>query len=266
MIPLPVPRCQVVLPTGLSSTVLGVIPTLAAGIVLLAALIKGSIGFGFPTLGTPLLSLVMDVKAAVVVLIIPNIVMDGIQFARRGAPLATVRRFALLLVFGAAGTVAGTRLLVALSSGAATVVLGAFIVAFVTLSATGVTPRVSRRWEPWLSPVAGLLAGIVGGITNVPGTPLVMYFHALGLSKHEFVSSVAFTFVVYKIIQLGAVSYYGLLTPDRVGTSLVLTLVALAGFGLGLMVQDRLEQRTFNRAVLVFLGVLGLWLVARSLR
>jgi uncharacterized membrane protein YfcA len=239
---------------------------LTAGVVLLAALIKGAIGFGFPTLGTPLLSLVMDVKAAVVVLILPNIVMDGLQFARRGAPGATVRRFAPLLVFGALGTVVGTRLLVALSSGAATLILGAFLVAFVTLNVTGVAPRVPRRWEPWLSPVAGLVAGIVGGITNVPGTPLVMYFHALGLGKHDFVSSVAFTFVVYKIIQLGAVCYYGLLTPSHLATSLPLIVVALGGFGLGLKVQDRLEQRVFNRVVLAFLAVLGLWLVARSLR
>jgi len=239
---------------------------LAAGVVLLAALVKGAIGFGSPTLGTPLLSLVMDVKAAVVVLIIPNIVMDGLQFARRGAPMATVRRFAVLLVFGALGTVAGTRLLVALSPRAATLVLGAFIVTFVTLNVSGVAPRVPRRWEPWLSPVAGLVAGIVGGLTNVPGTPLVIYFHALGLGKHEFVSSVAFTFVVYKIIQLGAISYFGLLTPSRIGAALLLTVVALASFALGLRVQDRLEQGTFNRAVLVFLAALGTWLVVRSLR
>ena len=237
---------------------------LGAGVVLLAALIKGAIGFGFPTLGTPLLSLVMDVKAAVVVLILPNIVMDGLQFLRRGAPIATVKRFALLLVFGAVGTVVGTRLLIALSSRTATLVLGAFILAFVALAVTGVAPRVAPRWEPVLSPVAGFVAGIVGGITNVPGTPLVMYFHALRLDKHEFVSSVAFTFVVYKIVQLGAVAYYGLLSTARIGISVGLTLVALLGFWLGLAVQDRLEQRTFNRAVLVFLGLLGLWLVWRS--
>jgi uncharacterized protein len=248
-----------------SSYALSVTPILAAGAVLLAAFIKGAIGFGFPTLGTPLLSLVLDVKAAVVVLIVPNIVMDGIQFARRGAPVATVRRFAVLLVFGAVGTVVGTRLLVALSSRTATLVLGAFILAFGALNVTGATPRVSPRWEAWLSPLAGLLAGIVGGLTNVPGTPLVLYFHALGLAKGEFVSSVAFTFVVYKIIQLGAVAYYGLLSPSLVGPSLVLTLIALAGFALGLKVQDRLEQRTFNRAVLGFLTVLGVWLVVRSL-
>jgi uncharacterized membrane protein YfcA len=51
-----------------------------------------------------------------------------------------------------------------------------------------------------------------------------------------------------------------------IGPSLVLTLVALAGFALGLKVQDRLEQRMFNRAVLGFLTALGVWLVARSLR
>src|SRR3989442_167585 len=134
---------------------------LAAAAVMAAAFVKGSIGFGFPVLGTPLLSLVLDVKAAVVILIVPNIVMDGLQFIRNGAPVATVRRFAVLLMFGAVGMVVGTRLLVAVSSRTAALVLGAF--------------------------------------------------------------------------------------------------------ALGLKVQDRLEQRTFNRALLGFLGLLGLWLVARNL-
>jgi len=239
---------------------------LATGVVLLSALVKGSIGFGFPTLGTPLLSLVMNVKAAVVVLIIPNIVMDSLQFIRLGAPMTTVRRFASLLLFGAVGTVVGTRLLVALSARAAALILGAFILSFVALAATGVTLRVPRTWELWTSPLAGLVAGIVGGITNVPGTPLVMYFHALGLTKQDFVSSVSFTFVVYKLIQLGAVVYYGLFTPSLLVPSFLVTLVAVVGFAVGLMVQDRLEQRTFSRLVLGFLAALGIWLVGRSLR
>jgi hypothetical protein len=133
---------------------------LAAGAVLAAALVKGAIGFGFPTLGTPLLSLLMDVKTAVVVLIVPNIAMDGIQFVRRGSPLAIVRRFAPLLVGGAVGTVVGTRLLMALSSRVALLVLGLFIVLFVALTAAGVTLRVSPRGERWASPLVGLLTGI----------------------------------------------------------------------------------------------------------
>jgi uncharacterized protein len=204
------------------------------------------------------------VKVAFVVLILPNIVMDSLQFVRRGAPLATVRRLAILLVCGGVGTVLGTRLLVGLSSRTTTLVLGGFICLFVALNVTRFTLRVPPRWERWLSPPVGLLAGVVGGITNTPGTPLVIYFYALGMAKHEFVGSIAFTFIVYKLVQLGAVARYGLLTWRLVGVSLLLTAVALTGFRVGLLVQDRLEQRTFNRAILVFLAALGVWLVFRS--
>src|SRR5437588_573330 len=79
--------------------------------VFVAGTVKGTAGLGFPTLATPLLSLAVDVKTAVVLLILPNIVMDGIQFARRGAPRETIRRLVPLLIGGAIGTVIGTRLL-----------------------------------------------------------------------------------------------------------------------------------------------------------
>ena len=237
-----------------------------AAVVLVAAFIKGAIGFGFPALGTPLLSLAVDVKTAVVLLILPNIVMDGIQFVRRGTPLATVRRFGLLLASGGVGMVLGTRVLTLLSPRAATLILGLFVLAFVILNATGLSPKVPAHWEPWLSPPAGFVAGVIGGVTNAPAPALVLYFHGIGLSKHDFISSVAFTFFFYKLVQLGAVTWYGLLPWSLLWVSMALTGVALAGFAVGLRVQDRLDQRTFTRAVLVFLAVLGAWLLIRGLR
>jgi uncharacterized membrane protein YfcA len=243
-----------------------VIPAIMAAVVLGAGFVKGAIGFGFPSLATPLLSLVTDVKTAVVVLILPNIVMDGIQFARRGAPLATVRRFGVLLVSGAAGVMVGTRVLTMLSPRAATFILGLFVVTFVLLSASGLAPKAPAHWERWLAGPAGFVAGVVGGVTNAPATPLVLYFHAIGLGKHDFVASVALTFFFYKAVQLGAVAWYGLLPWSLVWPSLGLIVAALIGFAVGLRLQDRLDQRMFNRAVLAFLGALGAWLLVRSLR
>ena len=208
----------------------------------------------------------LDVKAAVVALILPNIVMDGVQARRQRELRRTARRFAVLLLGGAVGTLVGTRLLVLLPSDVAMLILGLFVLAFVVLELVRVSPRVTPRWEPWLAAPVGVLTGILGGLTNVPGTPLVIYFYALRLDKPDFVRAVAFTFIVYKVVQLGAVSYYGLMTWSLFQLSLGLSVVALGGFALGLRVQDRLEQRVFNRAVLGFLGVLGLWLVLRALR
>jgi uncharacterized membrane protein YfcA len=238
-------------------------PLLAVAVAV-AAFVKGAIGFGFPTLGTPLLALFVDVKTAFLVLIVPNIVMDGIQFVRSGAGVAAVRRLLPLVATGAVGTVLGTHLLATLSARTVTLILGGFILAFVTLSVTRLTPRLPPRWEPWASPVVGLLAGVIGGITNVPGTPLVLYFYALGLSKREFVGAVGFCFVLYKLVQLGAVTGYGLMSAPLLGWSLLLTVVALGAFALGRRVQDRLAPRTFNRVVLVFRAALGVWLVLRG--
>jgi uncharacterized membrane protein YfcA len=237
----------------------------AIGVTLLAAFVKGAIGFGFPTLATPLLALFIDPRAAVAALILPNIAMDGIQAARRGGLRATARRMLPVVIPGAAGTVLGTRLLTVLSARSATLVLGAVILFFVALSLARSFPRVPPRRERWLSPVVGFAAGVTGGVTNVPGTPLVIYFYALGMDKTEFVRSVGFTFVLYKLVQLGAVAWYGLLSGALLGVSIALSVAGLGAFFVGLRVQDRLDQRAFNRAVLVFLTALGLWLVIRSL-
>lgn len=237
---------------------------LVALAVALSAFVKGSIGFGFPTLGTPLLALIVDVKTAFLLLIVPNIVMDGLQFVRSGAQRVTARRLLPLVATGAVGMVLGTRLLAMLSARTVMLILGGFILAFVALSVTRLSPRLPPHWEPWASPVVGFVAGVVGGITNVPGTPLVLYFYALELPKREFVSAVAFCFVLYKLVQLAAVTWYGLMSGPVLAWSLLLTVVALAAFALGLRVQDRMAPRTFNRVVLVFLGGLGVWLVIRA--
>jgi len=98
----------------------------------------------------------------------------------------------------------------------------------------------------------------------VPGTPLVLYFYALGLPKRDFVRCVAVTFIAYKLVQLAALIWYGAFPLSLLPAALGVTLVALVSFVIGLRVQDRLDQTTFNRAVLAFLGVLGLWLTIRA--
>jgi uncharacterized membrane protein YfcA len=164
------------------------------------------------------------------------------------------------------GTVGGTRLLVVLPPWVVLLTLGLFLLVFVALEVARISPRIPSGWEPWIAPFAGLIAGVVGGITNVPGTPLAVYFYALGMDKREFIRAVAFSFIIYKLVQLGAVAYYGLLTWSLLVLSFGLTVAAVAGFAGGLFVQDRLEQRTFNRLVLMLLAGLGLYLVLRATR
>ena len=232
----------------------------------MASFIKGVIAFGFPIVATPLLAMVVEVKTAIALSIVPNIVMDALQVRRRSGDLwPTARRVAVLLAFGFVGTVVGTRSLVVMPPGLALAILAVVVLGFVGLNVSGATFRVPARAEPWLSPPVGFAAGFLGGVTNVPGTLLVLYFHALGMSKHDFVRSVALCFMSYKVVQLVTVASYGLLTWPLLGGSVALTVVGLGAFWLGLRVQDALPERIFNRAILIFLTLLGVSLLARSL-
>ena len=207
----------------------------------------------------------MDVKTAVVLTILPNIVMDGIQIVRRGGALRTVRRLAVLVGFSIVGTVLGTRLLVLLSERTASVTLGGFILVFVALAVADVVPRMPAHWEKPLAPLVGFAAGVLTGLTNAASTPLVIYFHALGMGKQEFVRSIALVFITVKMAQLGATGWYGLLTGPVLLSSIGLTAVGLVAFAAGLRFQDRLPETSFRRLVLGFLAVIGAWLVIRGL-
>lgn len=207
----------------------------------------------------------VDVKTAVPLLVIPNLVMDSLQVRRAGPIGDAPRRLAPLLVFTMIGTVIGTKLLVMLSPRAVTLTLGGFVLGYVLLDLARFSPRVPAHWELGLAAPVGLVAGIMGGITNAPGTPIALYLVALGMEKKEFIRSIAFTFLVVKGVQLVTLVWYGLLGWRLALASLGLAAVGLAGFAVGVKLQDRLDQRSFNRAVLVFLAVLGAWLVAKAL-
>ena len=89
----------------------------------------------------------VDVKTAVAALVIPNLVMDGLQLRRQGPLGATPRRLAPLLVFTMLGTIVGTKLLVMLSARAVTLILGAFVLGFVVL-AGGYLGLLDALWRP----------------------------------------------------------------------------------------------------------------------
>lgn len=234
-------------------------------VIVLAAFVKGAVAFGFPVVATPLLTLVFGVKTAVAVSILPNIVMDGLQLVRRGDVRPIARRFAPLIAASVVGMWLGTYLLALLPGRVATMVLGVFVLVFAAVSAAGLTLRVSPAWERWLSPPIGVLAGVLGGLTNVPGTTMVIYFVALGLDKHTFVKAVALSFIVVKVVQLIAVSWYGFLDLWLLAVSVAFTAVGVVGFAVGLRLQEWLPARAFNRAVLGFLVAVGVWLLVRSL-
>jgi hypothetical protein len=218
--------------------------------LLFASFVKGATGLGFPVIATPTLALLLDIRTAVTILIIPNLVMDAAQVTRGGFPFVLLRRFAGLVLLAIIGVFLGTKILVTLPLWVLNSCLGIMVLSFVLSTWLQLEVTISPRMEKLLSPPAGLISGFLNGMTNAGGPSLAIYLYSLKLPKRDFVKSIATR---------------NLLNWNTLSLSLQVTLLILLGFYVGLKIQDRVNQQTFNRGLLVLLFVIGTTLILRAL-
>ena len=236
------------------------------GVALLSAsFVKGATGLGFPLIATPTIALLLDIRIAVTILILPNLLMDVTQVFRGGLPYAILRRFKSMVGLTIIGVFLGTLVLVRTPLWALNLSLGIIVLVFVGANLFRFDFTISHRAEKSLSPFVGFVSGFLNGMTNAAGPTLAIYFYSLRLEKRDFVKSIATIFVITKATQLIAVSTWNLFNRSTITLSLQVVLFTLLGFYAGLKTQDRVNQKTFSRGLLVLLTLIGIILIARAL-
>ena len=81
----------------------------------------------------------------------------------------------------------------------ATFALGAALAAYALVGLSGINFAVPPAAEPWLSPIVGVLTGLVTAVTGVFVLPAVPYLQSLGLRRDELVQALAMSFTVSTI-------------------------------------------------------------------
>ena len=238
---------------------------LVGAALLLAAFVKGATGLGFPLIATPTIALLLDIRTAVTVLILPNLFMDSAQVIRDGIPYDVFRRFSSLILPTIIGVFLGTMALVRTPLWILNFCLGVMVLLFVLSNLLKFDFIISARGEKVLSPLFGFLSGFLNGLTNAAGPTLAIYLYSLRLDKRTFVKSLATIFVITKISQLIAISTWNLFNWETITLSVQVLLFTLAGFYAGIKAQDRVNQRNFNRGLLVLLSIIGVILLLRAL-
>jgi uncharacterized membrane protein YfcA len=238
---------------------------LLVGIALLiAAFVKGATGLGFPLIATPTLALLLDIRIAVTVLILPNLFMDSAQVLRDGVPYEVLRRFKNLILPTIIGVFLGTLVMVKTPLWILNLCLGVMVLIFVFSSLLKFDFTVSPRREKFLSPLFGFVSGFLNGVTNAAGPTLAIYLYNLKLEKRAFVKTIGTTFVITKLTQLVAISTWNFFNWYTIRLSILVLLFTLAGFYAGIKAQDRVNQKTFNRGLMVLLSLIGVILILRA--
>ncbi len=231
-----------------------------------AGFVKGVIGVGLPTVVMGLLGAVMPPAQAASLLVLPTIVTNIWQIAAGPSFLALVRRLWTMLAGICVGTWAGSGLLTGGNAEQTRFALGVILALYGCMGFTPIRFTVSRRAERWLSPVIGLITGLLTGATGVFVIPALPYIQSLGLEKEELIQALALSPLVSALALGVSLAGGGALGLSLAGASLVAMVPALAGMYLGQWLRLRVSEAVFRRVFFAGLVALGAYLALRNLQ
>ena len=232
---------------------------LAVCLVLVAAeAIYVLLGFGAGLVAVGALALLLpDLRDGGVLLLLVNLPAELFVVVSSWRDIAW-RGVALLMVGVAVGIPIGAWLLGWGEPRFLLVVLGG------VLLVVGVAFLVSPagrawRWPRWVVAPVGLASGLLTGLFGTGGPPLVLYYQLAGADKAAFRGNLMAIFLLMTLVRVPSYAGTGLITAERLWSSLMVLPAVIAGAWLGNSLHLRIEDTTFRRLVagaLVLLGAL----------
>lgn len=240
--------------------------TLALGLMtfLAAGTVKGTLGIGLPLVAVPLLATVLDLPTAVALMVVPVLASNIVQALQGKQKIATFRRFFPLLLTLIPGTIIAAQFLSSVNLRTGSLVLGVIVVLFSLSQLVRFDFEINKTQERYLNPIVGLVAGFLGGLSNLFGPPLIMYLVTLKLEKDDFVTTIGLLFVIAATTFYATLATVGILSVENAAGSLVAAIPVMAGVFIGSRLRDRIHQKTFERVLMVVLIVVGLNLIRRG--
>ncbi len=226
-------------------------------------ILKGATGAGVPVIAVPVIAAFVDVRFAVMIMVMSNLLTNLRQlwtFRAHQIEGGFALRFALA---GAVGALVGTVFLVVLPVAALSAMLAGIIVAYVGLRLARPSFRLSMAAGWRLALPAGALGGVFQGAAGISAPVSVSFLNALKLERPTFIFTISAFFVAMGAVQLPALLASGLMTLPILGLSVLALAPVLAFMPLGDWLGKRASPEMFDRVILVFLSLLALRLLAQ---
>lgn len=242
-------------------------PQIAALVVaafFIGGFVKGAIGLGLPVVVLAALALVMPLREAMAVFLIPGIA-SNIWQATNGPYLPVlIKRMWSFLLAAIVGIFCGVTIMAGTKSDIMVIVLGSLLIIYSVYAL--VAPRVPEpgRHEKWLSPVSGATGGVLFGMAGLFIVPGLLYLEALRMPRDQFVQALGLTFVTITGTLAVSMTSHALVSWQLAVMSAVGLIPVFAGLWLGRRVRHRISEDGFRRLFFVALIVSGIYMIARN--
>ena len=165
-----------------------------AGTFLIAGIVKGLTGLGLPAMSLGLLMVALELRDAMVILVIPLFATNVWQGVTEGHLRTALIRLWPLFSTGVIGIWFAVGVMVTINPTILSIVLGAILIVYAAYSLATPQIRPFGRWEIILSPMAGAITGVIGGLTGSMAVPSVPYMQALGMKRDALIQAMGIWF------------------------------------------------------------------------
>jgi len=232
--------------------------------MLLAGLVHGTFGIGFPLVATPLLALFTDVRTAVLITLLPTVAVNLVVLTRNGGLRDHIGPHWLVLPFVLIGAVIGSSLLMVLDPRPFLLVLAGAIVLYLNQERLGALRLSWVRRHPRLAyALFGVTAGVMAGTVNVMVPVLIILAMELGMAAGAMISLFNLNFLSAKLIQTSAFLIGGHTSFAGLANTLWLIPVALAGLFAGMGLRKRISETRYKNLLRAVLWLMAGILVLR---
>jgi uncharacterized membrane protein YfcA len=235
-------------------------------VVILSGFVQGALGLGFPTLATPLIAVVTDIRTAVIIVLLPCLGAIAMGLARSGHLRETLAQFWMMPIYMLIGAAIGTRIFIAYPEFPYALLLAALIVVYLNLERIGRgESRYMRERRNLFGCVFGVTAGVTEGTANVAAPALVVYYLAIAVQPTLLAQALNICFFTGKSTQFVTLASAGGVTATQWAMTLPLAVVAAAGTVYGIAIRNRIDAATYKRWLRGALWAIAFILVAQVL-
>jgi len=177
---------------------------------LFAATAKGVTGLGFSTTCLPILALLVGLKDALPLVIIPSIFSNIVVMRQVGRFRETLGRFWPMLLAVIPGLALGLWTLAYIDGRLAGAILGLLMLVWCAFTFTKPELSIAARWERPLAPFSGFITGTINGITGSQVMPMVPFMMMLRLERNLFIQAVNCSFTLSSLVMMLGLAKLGL--------------------------------------------------------
>jgi uncharacterized membrane protein YfcA len=231
-------------------------------VAFLAGFTQGLSGFGSVLLSLPLLALFLDVREAIPLVNLMGVILTVLIIVQLRAHWEWGKIWPLLA--GALpGIPVGVYLLKRMDPAHVQIILAAVLLAYSFYGLWFKLP-IGKVGGPWAY-LFGFFAGGLGGAISASGPPVIVYTSLQAWTKDQIKVTLQGFFIVSGLL-IGVFHAANGLTTERVILNFLVSIpTLLAGTWLGSQLYGRFREEGYRRVMLLLLGALGVFTLARVL-